>query len=65
VLACGASGTAVELVHDVAVRITPLADGDARDMVRSLQTFPLLDGYRGAPKANVDALDQTARGPSR
>ena len=25
-------------------------------MVRSLKTFPLLDGYRGAPKADVHAL---------
>ncbi len=57
VLACGAGGTAVELVHDVAVRITPLAAGDAHDMVRSLATFPLLDGYRGAPKADVAALE--------
>jgi acyl-CoA synthetase (NDP forming) len=57
VLACGAGGTAVELVRDVAVRITPLAEGDARAMVRSLQTFPLLDGYRGAPKADVAALE--------
>jgi acyl-CoA synthetase (NDP forming) len=57
VLACGAGGTAVELVHDVAVRITPLAEGDARGMVRSLRTFPLLDGYRGAPKADTAALE--------
>jgi acyl-CoA synthetase (NDP forming) len=57
VLACGAGGTAVELMHDVAVRITPLADGDAHAMVTSLQTFPLLDGYRGAPKADVAALE--------
>jgi len=26
-------------------------------MVRSLKTFPLLDGYRGAPKADVAALE--------
>jgi acetyl coenzyme A synthetase (ADP forming)-like protein len=57
VLACGAGGTAVELMHDVAVRITPLADGDAHAMVTSLKTFPLLDGYRGAPKADVAALE--------
>jgi acetate---CoA ligase (ADP-forming) len=57
VVACGAGGTAVELVKDVAVRITPLTDLDAAEMVRSLQTFPLLDGYRGAPKADVAALE--------
>ena len=56
VLACGAGGTATELVKDVAVRITPISRGDALRMVRSLKTFPLLDGYRGAPKADVEAL---------
>ena len=57
VLACGADGTAVELLKDVAVRLTPLTDLDAAEMVRSLATFPLLDGYRGAPKADVGALE--------
>jgi acetate---CoA ligase (ADP-forming) len=56
VLACGAGGTATELLRDVAVRITPIARGEAERMVRSLRTFPLLDGYRGAPKADVAAL---------
>ena len=28
-------------------------------MVRSLATFPLLDGYRNAPRADVAALEQT------
>src|SRR5512132_1948351 len=58
VVACGAGGTAVELLKDVAVRITPLTDRDAAEMVRSLQTFPLLDGYRGAPKTDVAALEE-------
>ena len=56
VLACGAGGTATELMRDVSVRITPITRGDAERMVRSLKTFPLLDGYRGTPKANVGAL---------
>jgi acyl-CoA synthetase (NDP forming) len=57
VIACGAGGTAVELLKDVAVRITPLTDLDAAEMVRSLATFPLLEGYRGAPKGDVAALE--------
>jgi acetate---CoA ligase (ADP-forming) len=57
VVACGAGGTAVELLKDVAVRITPLTELDAAEMVRSLATFPLLDGYRGAPRADVAALE--------
>ena len=48
VLACGAGGTLTELVHDVAIRLTPLTDLDAARMLRELRTFPLLDGYRGA-----------------
>ncbi len=56
VLACGAGGTATELVKDVAVRITPIGRGEAERMVRSLRTFPLLDGYRGAQKADLGAL---------
>jgi acetyl coenzyme A synthetase (ADP forming)-like protein len=57
VLACGAGGTATELLKDVAVRITPITKGDADRMVRSLKTFPRLDGYRGAPRADVAALE--------
>ena len=56
VLACGAGGTATELLKDVAVRITPVGAGEADRMIRSLKTFPLLDGYRGAPPVDVSAL---------
>lgn len=57
VLACGAGGTATELLKDVSVRITPITRSEASRMVRSLKTFPMLDGYRGAPKADVAALE--------
>ena len=59
VLACGAGGTTAELLKDVAVRITPLSDLDVDEMVRSLKTFPLLDGYRGSARADVAALETT------
>jgi acetyl coenzyme A synthetase (ADP forming)-like protein len=58
VVACGAGGTAAELLRDISVSITPITDLDASEMVRSLKTFPLLDGYRGAPKADVAALEE-------
>jgi acetyl coenzyme A synthetase (ADP forming)-like protein len=57
-LACGAGGALVELIRDVAVRLTPLTDLDARQMVRSLRTFPLLEGYRGGPARDVGALEE-------
>jgi acyl-CoA synthetase (NDP forming) len=56
VVACSAGGTTVELVRDVAVRVTPITDLDADEMVRSLRTFPLLEGFRGSPKVDVAAL---------
>jgi acyl-CoA synthetase (NDP forming) len=57
VVACSAGGTTVELVRDVAVRVTPITDLDATEMVRSLRTFPMLEGFRGAPPADVRALE--------
>ena len=57
VLACAAGGTATELLKDVAVRITPISRSEAGRMLRSLKTFPLLDGYRGAQRCDVAALE--------
>jgi acyl-CoA synthetase (NDP forming)/GNAT superfamily N-acetyltransferase len=56
-VAVAAGGTAAELVADVAVRLTPLEAGEAGAMIRSLSTFPLLDGYRGAPRLDAAALE--------
>jgi acetyl coenzyme A synthetase (ADP forming)-like protein len=58
VVACGAGGTTVELMKDVSVRVTPLTERDASEMVRSLRTFPMLDGHRGAAKADLSALEE-------
>jgi acetyl coenzyme A synthetase (ADP forming)-like protein len=57
VVACGAGGTSAELVGDVAVRLAPLTDRDAGELLRSLKTYPLLDGWRGAPNADLAALE--------
>lgn len=56
VVACGAGGVLVELLNDVAVRLTPLSERDAREMIGELRTAPLLGGYRGRPAVDVDAL---------
>src|SRR6185437_15591578 len=61
VVACGAGGVQAELLRDVGVRISPLTDRDVREMIRSLKTFALLDGFRGAPKANVSALEDVVQ----
>jgi acetyl coenzyme A synthetase (ADP forming)-like protein len=57
VLACGAGGVEVELLKDIAVRLAPLTAEDASAMLRELRTFPLLNGYRGAPVADVPRFE--------
>jgi acetyl coenzyme A synthetase (ADP forming)-like protein len=59
VIACGAGGTGTEVLGDVAVRITPLTDLDASEMLRALRSFPLLDGYRGSPACDVAAVEDS------
>ncbi len=57
VVACGAGGVTAELLKDVTVGVAPITDLDAHDMVRSLRTFPLLDGFRGAQKCDVASVE--------
>ena len=54
----GTGGVFAEVLADTAVRPLPLDDADAEEMIRSLRGFPLLDGARGRPPADVDALAQ-------
>ncbi|WP_420638661.1 acetate--CoA ligase family protein [Candidatus Poriferisocius sp.] len=54
----GTGGVFAEILADTAVRPLPLDEADAAEMIRSLQGFPLLDGARGRPPADVDALIQ-------
>jgi acyl-CoA synthetase (NDP forming) len=53
---CGLGGTLVEVLHDVAFRLPPVTDLDAAEMLARLRASKLLDGYRGAPPADRDAL---------
>jgi acyl-CoA synthetase (NDP forming) len=57
VVACGAGGTTAEIMGDVAVRLSPVTRRDAHEMVRSLRTYPLLNGYRGTPVLDVSSLE--------
>jgi acetyl coenzyme A synthetase (ADP forming)-like protein len=54
----GMGGTAAELVRDTALRILPITDLDAGEMVHSLRTSPLLFGYRGSAPVDTGALEQ-------
>lgn len=56
----GMGGITAELFKDTAMRLLPAQGGLSRDealgMARELKTWPLLDGFRGRPKADVEAL---------
>ncbi len=52
----GSGGTAAELLDDVIVRLCPLSLHTARSMVGGFRGAALLDGHRGAPPADRDAL---------
>jgi acyl-CoA synthetase (NDP forming) len=52
----GTGGVQAELWRDVALDIAPVTPARAEEMLRSLKGFPLLDGFRGAPKADVAAV---------
>lgn len=57
VLMFGLGGIFVEVLKDVAFRIVPLEPRDARQMVREIKGFPVLQGVRGQPPADVAALE--------
>ncbi|KLN56411.1 acetate--CoA ligase family protein [Variovorax paradoxus] len=56
----GMGGITAELFKDTTMRLLPAQGGlsreDALSMARELKTWPLLDGFRGRPKADVEAL---------
>jgi acyl-CoA synthetase (NDP forming) len=58
IVVCGAGGVTAELLRDASARLSPLTARDAAEMVRDLRTYPLLTGFRGAPPADVAALEE-------
>ena len=56
VVMAGLGGIMTDLLRDREFAVPPLEPGAADAMVASLRAAPLLDGYRGAPKADRQAL---------
>jgi acyl-CoA synthetase (NDP forming) len=59
VLLFGMGGIHVELYQDVALRVCPITAGEARDMLQDVRGARLLEGFRGRPAADVEALVPT------
>ena len=57
----GLGGIYVEVLKDVAFRVQPVSDVDARDMVRSIRGYRLLEGVRGEAPADVGFLEEVVQ----
>jgi len=56
VLLVGLGGVLVEVLRDTALALAPVGKLEARRMLESLKGYKLLQGYRGAPPADLDAV---------
>jgi len=54
----GLGGIYTELFQDVTFRIHPLTDTDAREMVRSVKAYQLLEGWRGSKPSDIKAIEE-------
>lgn len=64
-IAFGLGGIHVEILRDVCFRVTPLTDREAMDMVREIRGYRLLEGYRGHPAADIEAIQEVLLRVSR
>lgn len=55
----GLGGIYVEVMKDVTFRINPVTDRGAREMIKSLRSYPLLTGFRGTPPVDLATLEET------
>lgn len=55
----GLGGVAAEALDDVAVRLAPLTEHEARDMLDELRGRALFAGWRGSPAVDRDAIART------
>ena len=59
VLLFGMGGVLVEVMRDIALRVCPISRLDAEEMVDQVRGSRLLRGFRGQPRADVEALVDT------
>ena len=58
VLTFGMGGTLVELMKDVTLRILPVTEETIREMIREINGYPIIKGYRGSKPRDEETLVQ-------
>jgi acyl-CoA synthetase (NDP forming) len=58
VLMFGLGGVLVEVLKDVAFRVIPINERDARQVIHEIKGYPLLEGYRGSEPADIAKLQE-------
>ena len=61
VVMIGSGGTLTEITKDISFRVIPVTKTDAKEMVSEIKASKLLEGYRGAKKANKKSLTDTIK----
>ena len=61
----GMGGIYTEILNDVSFRILPLERIDAEELVREVQGFKVLTGFRGKPPCDLDRLIDLVMGTAR
>jgi len=52
----GLGGIFVEVLKDVSLRVAPIGQDEALDMIKQTRAYPILLGARGRPRADIEAL---------
>jgi len=52
----GLGGIFIEILKDVSFRIAPVDKDDANEMIKEIKGYPLLLGYRGSPRLDIDTI---------
>lgn len=55
----GLGGVFIEVMKDVTFRIAPLTDVDAKEMIKSVKAYKLLEGARGTKPAQMEQIEET------
>lgn len=61
----GLGGTFVEVMKDVSFRIAPITEEDAKEMITEIKAYPILQGYRGQSRRDLEEITKILLNTSR